>query len=175
VYELNHPKVKPFTREIASALALDQTFIDFVFADKRPECFDYWIEEATRGWTSYVPEEFDVGYPLWSTNADQTLLLTQGSVVRFAKGWHDHADMEMLSATTQRLLTHLMAELSGAGASDEELKQAAEFCRYRYLDELMNMAEQCSDESWSNTLKQFIALVDQRCSQQSVAPDHRRT
>src|SRR5215471_11569969 len=77
--DLNHPKVKPFTREVASALAIDPTFVDFVFAENRPECFRYWVEDVNGGWTCYVPEEFDVAYPLWCTNADQTLILARGS------------------------------------------------------------------------------------------------
>lgn len=81
--DLNHPKVKPFTREIASALAIDPAFVDFVFAEKRPECFRYWVEDVTGGWTCYVPDDFDVAYPLWCTNADQTLILVNESTASF--------------------------------------------------------------------------------------------
>lgn len=162
--DLNHPKVKPFTREIASALALDQTFVDFVFADKRPECLRYWVEDVTRGWTCYVPEEFDIAYPLWCTNADQTLILKIGSTLRFGKGWHDNPEMEMISETSQGLLTHLMAELAGAGASDEDLTNAAASCGYRYLDEWIKLMDQASDGSWTDTLERFIAVVDTRNS-----------
>jgi hypothetical protein len=162
--DLNHPKVRPFTRQIASALALDQTFVDFVFADTQPECLRHWVEDVTRGWTCYIPDEFDVAYPLWCTNADQTLILKKGSTIRFAKGWHDSPDMEMISKTSQGLLTHLMAELADAGATDEELKQAAAFCGYRYLDEWRKLMDQASDASWTDTLEQVIAIVDSRSS-----------
>jgi len=76
--DLNHPKVKPFTREIASALAIDRSFADFVFAINRPECFRCWVEDVNSGWTCYVPHDIDVVYPLWCTNLDQTLILVKG-------------------------------------------------------------------------------------------------
>jgi hypothetical protein len=70
--------------------------------------------------------------------------------------------MEVISETTQGLLTHLMAELAGAGVSDQELKRAAEFCGYLFLEELLTLMEQASDASWTETLERFIADVDSR-------------
>ncbi len=42
MFKLNHPKVRAFSREIASQLKLERSFVDFVFADTRPECLRYW-------------------------------------------------------------------------------------------------------------------------------------
>ncbi len=103
------------------------------------------------GWTCYVPEEFDVAYPLWCTNADQTLILVKGSAIYFGKGWHDNADMEMISRTTQGLLTYLIVQLVDVGDSDDEILQAAAFCSYRYLDELRELMGQTPDRSWNET------------------------
>ncbi|MCA9068522.1 MAG: hypothetical protein KDA84_06350 [Planctomycetaceae bacterium] len=72
---LNHPKVQVFTREIAAQLGLEPTFVDFVFAEDKPQCFDFRCEDPANGWTCFVPEDVQVAYPLWSSNADQTLLL----------------------------------------------------------------------------------------------------
>lgn len=160
--ELNHPKVKAFTRKIASDLALDPAFVEFVFSEKRPDCFEHWVEDVGSGWTCYVPDEFDVAYPLWSTNADQTLILVKGATLSFGKGWHDNPDMEMIAETTQGLLTNLIAEIAGVGVQDEELKRAAEFCGYRFLDEFLTRADETPDASWTESLARFIADVDAR-------------
>ncbi len=160
--DLNHPKVKPLTREIASSLAIDQTFIDFVFADKRPECFRYWVEVVNGGWTCYVPDEFDVAYPLWSTNADQTLILVNGSTLSYGKGWHDNPDMEMISTTTQGLLSDLMIEIADSDEPNHDLRQAAAFCGYRFIDDLLAFIAGPIPKgmSWSEAKRQFIATVD---------------
>ncbi len=162
IRDLNHPKVKAFSREIARELALDPTFVDFVFAENRPECFEFWVENVQRSWTCYVPDTFDVAYPLWRTGADQTLILRKGDAISFGKGWHDNPDMEMISETTQGLLTHLMAELIDSGDSNEDLTRAAEFCGCRFLDELLHHMEQVPDASCRETFKRFIADVDAR-------------
>src|SRR4051794_31667285 len=99
MHDLNHPKVKPFTRDIASQLRLDQSFVSFVFAKERPDRFRYQCEDVKGSWTCYVPDDLTVAYPLWSTNADQTLLLLSGSKISYGKGWHDNPDMEMISQT----------------------------------------------------------------------------
>ncbi len=162
MFKLNHPKVRVFSCEVASHLRLEPSFVDFVFADYRPECLRNWVEDAHTGWTCYVPEEFDVAFPLWCCNADQTLILGKGSEIFFGEGWHDNAEMEMISRTTQGLLTRLIAKLIDVGDSDDELHQAAESCNYSYLDELLELVRQTTDRSWSETLKRFIAEVDAR-------------
>src|SRR5689334_9980928 len=102
--DLNHPKVKPFTREIAAELGLDPTFVNFVFAKVRPDCFRYWCEGVEGSWTCYIPQAVTVAYPLWSTNADQTLLLLRGRDISYGKGYHDEPHMEEISQTSQGLL-----------------------------------------------------------------------
>jgi len=160
--DLNHPKVKAFTREIASALAVAPTFVDFAFAENRPECFRYWVEDVHDGWTCYVPDEFDVAYPLWCTNADQTLILVKESTLSFGKGWHDNPDMEMISTTTQGLLTYLMIRIADSDVPDEELKQAAGFCGYLFLDDLLRFIDAPTPPGvlWSEAMRQLIADVD---------------
>ena len=160
--DLNHPKVKPFTREIGASLGIDPKFLDFVFAKTRPECFRYWVEDVDGGWTCYVPVEFDVVYPLWCTNADQTLILVKGSKVTFGAGWHDNPEMEIISETSQGLLTHLLNQMAESEATDEELIQAAEFSGYRFLDELLKFMDEATPEasSWSESMAKFIAEID---------------
>ena len=160
--DLNHPKVKPLTRKIASSLAIDPTFVDFVFAKKRPECFRYWVDDINGGWTCYVPDEFDVAFPLWSTNADQTLILVKGSTLSFGKGWHDNPDMEMISTTTQGLLSNLMIEIAESDVLNDDLRQAAAFCGYRFVDDLLAFIDGPMPEgmSWSEAKDQLIATVD---------------
>lgn len=160
--DLNHLKVRSFSREIARELALEPSFVDFVFAENRPECFRNWVGDLQGSWTCYVPDAFDVAYPLWSTNADQTLILRKGDSISFGKGWHDNPEMEMISETTQGLLTYLMEEVISSSESDEECIQAAQFCSYKFLDELLQLMEQTPDGSYRDTLKRFIADVDAR-------------
>ncbi len=69
--DLNHPKVKSLTRDVASLLGFDDRFTDFVFAESRPPCFDYRVEPPEGGWTCHIPDEYELAYPLWSQNADQ--------------------------------------------------------------------------------------------------------
>lgn len=160
--DFNHPKVKPFSREIAFALAIDPKFVDFVFATDRPKCFRYWVEDVRRGWTCYVPDEFDVAYPLWCTNADQTLILVKDSTLSFGEGYHDNPDMEMISKTTQGLLTRLMNQIAESDVPAEELRQAADFCGYCFLDDLLTFMDGPTPTgvSWSEAMRQFIANVD---------------
>ncbi|MEZ6058603.1 MAG: hypothetical protein R3C01_18030 [Planctomycetaceae bacterium] len=160
--DLNHPKVKRLTREIAISLAIAPTFVDFVFAEKRPECFRYWVEDINGGWTCYVPDEFDVAFPLWSTNADQTLILVKGSTFSFGKGWHDNPDMEMISTTTQGLLSNLLIEIAESDVPNDDLRQAAAFCGYRFVDDLLAFIDGPMPEgmSWSEAKNRFIATVD---------------
>jgi hypothetical protein len=153
---------KPLTREIAYSLAIDPTFVDFVFAEKRPTCFRYLVEDVNFGWTCYVPNDFDIAYPLWSTNADQTLILVKGSTISFGKGWHDNPDMEIISETTQGLLTYLINQIAESDVPDDELRQAASFCSYRFVDDLLAFIDGPRPEgtSWSEAMRQFIARLD---------------
>ncbi|MEZ6045232.1 MAG: hypothetical protein R3C11_06545 [Planctomycetaceae bacterium] len=159
--DLNHPKVRKFTREIGRRLRIDESFLDFVFADKRPDCFQYWVEDVASGWTCYVPDEFDVTYPLWSTNANQTLLLVTGDSLVFGQGYHDSPEVNLIAKTTQGLLTELMIQLIESEASDVELREAAEFCGYRFFDRLLILMDTISSEDYSVLIGHFITEVDE--------------
>lgn len=159
---LNHPKVKPFTREVAASLEIEPAFVDFVFADNRPECFRYWVEDVNRGWTCYVPNEFDVAFPLWCTNADQTLMLANKSGLCFGRGSHDNPEVQPIAKTTQGLLTYLVNQIAESDATDDELRQAAEFCGYRHLEALLAFIDGPvpAGAAWHDAMNQLIADVD---------------
>ena len=95
ISSLNHPKVKHLTLEIALDLKLEPSFLTFIFTEKRPECFDNWCE--TGGWTSYVPDNYEIAYPIWSTNSDQTLILISNGIISYGKGYHDCNEIEIIS------------------------------------------------------------------------------
>ena len=161
--DLNHPKVTPFTRAIASQLRLDPTFVNFVFAKERPECFRYWCEEVEGSWTCYIPDGVAVAYPLWSTNADQTLLLLSGGTISYGMGWHDNPEMEMISQTSQGLLADLMNKIRESEAlPEEEMRAAAQFCGFRYLTELLAFgnAPEAEGVSWEQRWRAFVSGID---------------
>jgi hypothetical protein len=164
--DLNHPKVTPFTREIASRLLLDSTFVDFVFAKMRPECFRYWCEDVDGGWTCFVPDSVDVAYPLWSTNANQTLILVADSEISYAKGWHDAPDIAVISQTSQGLLADLLNNIWESEASEEEMRADAQFCGFRYLSEYFAFAKalQPSGVDWEPKWQQFISGIDAKAT-----------
>jgi hypothetical protein len=158
---LNHPKVTPFTREIASRLRLNSAFVDFVFAKERPACFSYWCDDVNEGWTCFVPDNVSVAYPLWSTNADQTLLLVASSEISYAKGWHDNPDMDIISQTSQGLLADLLNKIWESEVSDEDMQAAAQFCGFRYLREYLEFkALQPNGVDWEPKWRQFISGID---------------
>jgi hypothetical protein len=162
--DLNHPKVKTFTREVATRLRLDSTFVNFVFSKDRPACFRYWCEDVNRGWTCFVPDNADIAYPVWSTNADQTLVLVAGSKASYAKGWHDNPDIEMISETTQGLLADLLNKIWESEVSDEEMQVAAQVCGFKYLSEYLGFANarQPSGADWSSRWRLFVSEIDSK-------------
>jgi len=99
--DLNHPKVQPLSPEIAAGFGFDPTFVDFVFAESRPGCFDYWVESTEHSWTCHVPEHVEVAHPLWSTNADETLVCLGQGRRWFMRGGH-HACAEVNHAQDER-------------------------------------------------------------------------
>lgn len=161
---LNHPKVKPLTREIANDIGLEPSFIEFVFATSRPSYFQYRIEDPATGWTCFLPDNIDVAYPLWSTNADQTLVLISNGEVAFAKGWHDLADIEMLARSSQGVLAQLMNALVESELSQDDLEFAASSCGFRYLDQLLEFRgrDLQDGQSWNDAFNQFIAKIDEQ-------------
>ena len=160
--DLNHPKVKPFTRAIASQLPLDPTFVNFVFAKERPNCFGYWCEDVQGSWTCFVPDDVTVAYPLWSTNADQTLLVLSGTKISYGKGWHDNPEMEMISETSQGLLANLLNSIWESEASEEEMREASEFCGFRYLSDLFEFVNAPTPNcvEWAQSRRQFVSAID---------------
>lgn len=160
--DLNHPKVKSFSREIASLLRLDESFVDFVFANVRPDCFRYRVEDVQGSWTCYIPDDVTVAYPLWSANADQTLLLLSGSKISYGMGWHDNPDVEMISQTSQGLLANLLNAVWESEASEEEMREAAEFCGFRYLFDLLEFVKAPVPEGtgWDQRWQRFLSAID---------------
>ncbi len=77
-------------------------------------------------------------------------------------GWHDNPEMEMISETTQGLLTYLMNQIVDSDVPDDELRQAAEFCGYRFLDDLLTFIDRPIPTGVleSEAMRQFIASVD---------------
>jgi len=163
--DLNHPKVKPLTRQIASQLGLEAMFADFVFSADRPDCFRYWCEDPGLGWTCFVPEEVERAYPLWSTNADQTLVLVSGGKLSYGKGYHDTPEVEMVSQTSQGLLADLLNSIWESEASEDEIQEAAAFCGFRFLNEYLAFSDSpvSAGENWERSWRQFIAGIDAKC------------
>ena len=160
--DLNDPKVALLTPQLAAENGLEPSFVAFVFAAERPQCFRYWCEDFRGGWTCFVPDDVAIAYPLWSCNADQTLLLTTKAGNRFGKGWHDHADIEYIANTTQGLLASLLNSIWEPEVSEQELRNAASFCGFRYVDDIIQFsdADILSGETWSTAFSEFIADID---------------
>lgn len=164
MHDLNHPKVTLLTPEIASKLGLDATFIRFVFAKEKPECFRSWCEDASRGWTCFVPESVDRAYALWSTNANQTLVFVSDQKLSYGKGYHDCPEIQLISQTSQGLLAHLLFNISCSVTSDDEIAEAAEFCGFRSLSELLEYGKSPLLEAngWEERERVFFASIDAR-------------
>lgn len=161
--DLNHPKVQPYSRDIGVRYGLELKFLDFIEATDRPRCFRYRVEDVEMAWTCYVPDKFDVAYPLWSTNGDHTLLLVSNEEIWFGKGWHDHPAMEMISRTSQGLLVNLFIAVIESELSDDELQSAAQFAGFRYLKETLTLVD-TEHQNWKEAVEQFIADIDaQNC------------
>jgi len=163
--DLNHPKVTPLTRELAASYALDGTFVDFVFAEKKPACFDYHCEPASNGWTCDIPDEYDRAHPLWSSNANQTLLLASKAGIRFGHGYHDDPEINLVARTTQGLLADLFIDLYERNRSASPLHEGAVFCGFQFLAECKQFQlDQSGDfNQWQKRKAEFIAFIDGRC------------
>jgi hypothetical protein len=162
MHNLNHPKVKPLTPAIASQLQLDPTFVNFVFAEERPECFRYWCEDAKYGWTCHVPDAVEHAYVLWSCNSDQTLLLVSGGELIYAKGYHDDPEITLISQTSQGLLANLLNEAYETEATRDEIIDAAKLSGFRFVNEYLAFAESSLADraNWANRWRQFIDGID---------------
>jgi hypothetical protein len=134
--DLNDPKIRPLTVEVAASLGLEQAFVAFLFAASRPACFDYWVESPERGWTSRVPSNVDVAYPLWCTNGDQ-MLLCEGQGRRwFRQGYHDGDEARDVAKSVQGLLADLFFRMSDSESAEEDLRAAATSGGFRYFEKV---------------------------------------
>lgn len=164
--DLNHPKISKFTRDVAATLDVDRSFAEFVFVESKPACFEFRCQPAECGWTCYVPDNVDVAYPLWSSNADQTLLIVSRGAVTFADGYHDDPTIDRISSTSQGLLAKLFISLYESEVADEELTAAAAFAGFRFLDDCIQFQNSNGADyaNWDSLLAGFIATIDVRAS-----------
>ncbi|MCA9616695.1 MAG: hypothetical protein KC586_28245 [Myxococcales bacterium] len=159
--DLNHPKVAPFTREVARALRLDPSFVEFVLASEKPECMSYWCEEPTAGWAAWVPDEWEVAYPLWCTGSNPTVILCAGDTHVFAHTYHDSDFVNVVARTAQGLLADLFVNLWENEVEDDPLRDAATACGFRYLDEVLRFEEEHNAAAnYRELLPAFIAHID---------------
>ncbi len=113
-------------------------------------------------WACYIPESVDVAYPLWSTNADQPLLLRSGSAISFGMGYHDNPDIEMIAQTPQGLLADLLNRIWESEATEEEMREAAQVCGFKYLAELREFVNspELDGLGWQQRRRQFLSEID---------------
>jgi hypothetical protein len=173
--DLNHPKVRALSRAVASELQIEPEFADFLLCEKKPECFRYWCDPPSDGWTCYVPERIDVAYPLWSCNANQTLLHVVGSVLSYAHGYHDAPEVIPISGTHQGLLADLFIKLYEDEVPENDLVTAATFSGFRFLHECIDFQQANGSDfmNWTELKRQFIRCIDERSSKPVGAADHR--
>lgn len=164
--DLNHPKISTFTRNVAATLNVERSFVDFVFAESKPSCFEFRCQPAQSGWTCYVPDDVDVAYPLWSSNADQTLLTVSRGAVAFADGYHDDPTFDRISGTAQGLLATLFISLYESEVTDDDLTAAAAFAGFRFLADCIRFQNSNGADyaNWDSLLADFIATIDERAA-----------
>ena len=160
--DLNDPRVKPLSREMAASLGFDPEFVDFVFASVQPGCLQYSVQKKDLGWTCHVPDDVEVAYPLWSTHSgDQILVCVGGGRRWFMRGFHGEPDALAISKTVQGLLADLFVEMYDSQATVEELRSAAQFCGFRHVDEVVAMAKGAgTDWNWEDAKKELVEEID---------------
>lgn len=157
--DLIHPKVKEFSADVAKEFNLDEKFTEFVLSDNKPLCFEYRVENPSNGWTCYLPDEVEVAYPLWSCNADQTLLCVDKGGYWFARGYHDDHDLNRISNSHQGLLADLFISLYESEETDFALKEAASASGFRFLEKVLEFLEQEHEDHYGECEK-FVLEVD---------------
>ncbi len=159
--DLNHPKVKSLTPGIAAALNFEPSLVSFLFSASRPACFDYWVESPDEGWTCNVPPHVDVAYPLWCTNADQTLVCVGQGRQWFMHGSHDSPETHDIATTVQGLLADLFFTLFESETTPEKLREAAACCGFRYVEDIITVGETRQDDYW-NEKDRMVKEIDRK-------------
>jgi len=72
--------------------------------------------------------------------------------------------MEMISGSSQGLLTYLMNQIAEEDIPDDELRLAAQFGGYRLVEELLAFIDgpEPKNGSWAQAMDQFIAGIDEK-------------
>lgn len=159
--DLNHPKVKFITHEIADQIGLSTNLQNFIFAESRHECFDFKIERLEGSWTCNIPETMDCAYAIWSCNADQTLVCIENDKLSFWFGFHDDPDAYMIAKTEQGLLFNLFVSIYESERYDAELKEIARGVSFNYLDELIEWRSNLPElADYCTELDKIIEKID---------------
>jgi hypothetical protein len=148
------------TREVARDLGFDAGFIEFIFAESRPPCFEYCLEPPGNGWTCHIPDEYEAAYPLWSQNGDQTLVCVSGQNIYFINGYHDDPDVTVKSRTDQGLLAEIFIDMYESEESEEALREASLFSGFAHLDQVLEFCEREGGNDYDDERKQLIAAID---------------
>ncbi len=162
--DLAHPRVSEFTHDVAKTLKLDKAFVEFVLNPSRPACFSYRCAPAANGWTCFVPDDAEVAHPLWSCNANQTLIFVSQGTVLYAKGSHESPTIDPIARTPQGLLADLFIDLYEDETELTELEAAADFAGFRFLGDCIEFqtANGANAIQWESLLADFIAAIDRR-------------
>jgi hypothetical protein len=67
------------------ALGLSPKLVDFVFAEPKPEGFEFWCQSRHSGWACFVPAEVRGVYPLWCCGSNVTALWMRAGLLEFVK------------------------------------------------------------------------------------------
>lgn len=147
-------------------LGVEPAFVEFVFAETRPTCFEFRIEDPKSGWTCFLPDEVDAAYPLWSANADQTLLLVSDGEERHLGVVVVPLSVPNVACTEQGLLARLLNAVHESEASDHEMAEAAAAAGFRFLPELLDFVAKPVPEgrSWDDSWDRFRADIDTRAA-----------
>lgn len=162
---MNHPKISEFTCAVGINYKLSDRFVNFVLAKTKPPCFDFRCEPAANGRTSFVPDDVDVAYPLWSANADQTLMLVNSAGLRFAYGYHDESDVDIVSTTPSGLLCRLFIALIESEEPESSLQAGADFAGFSFLADCIAFcdANSASYREYDHLIAKFTARIDAKC------------
>ena len=162
---MNHPKISEFTRTVGSNHKLSDRFVNFILSNAKPPCFDFRCEPAANGWTCFVPDDVDVAYPLWSVNGDQTLLLVNSAGLRFAYGYHDEPDVDIVSTTPAGLLCRLFIAMIESEEPESSLQAGADFAGFLHLKDCLAFcdANSANYREYDHLIAEFTASIDAKC------------